>query len=416
MFSILAGGYSFLISDYLDDPHPAQMHLARARAEFGHALCQCVSPPRKLVIREVRSVLYLAVWPFDGHFHDSACEFHRELAEEHGDEKSASSQSISLTPSTSPIRLLSNGSWDVNIDIPKLRSIEQKVEPTALNTSSARKNAGKSTHRASMDLQQFFAWLWDSTSMARWGSGWRRDWLRVLRTVRTEAQVVTLRGTVLNDLLYIPPPFRKDREEEIHQEWARFSDSLNTGNPPLLPFGFMLIECKSLDKTEFGYKLHARNMAKPIFMDSKVYAAATKQSVLGTALLHRRKELKCAFLALVMVEGTGRGNVRAVNIAFMLTNHSYIPVATIYELELANKLCENDRTFTKGIGKHVGADFVLRDTTPPTAMLIYSLFYPDYVRQRDATLQQCEAAGCSTWKWEPGAAQSMPPLPHQTPR
>lgn len=411
MSSILAAGYSFRSQDYLDDPHPAQPHLARAKAAFGHALCQCVSPPRKLVIREVREVLYVAVWPFDGHFHDPACEFHRDQVEHDGGVQNAASHEKPKAPSTPAIRLMSNGSWDVNIDIPKLRTTDPKGVPGSPSDSAGKSPAGNSSHRDALNLQQFLAWLWDSTSMARWGTGWRRDWWRVIRAVRTEAQVVCIRGVQFNDLLYMPPPFRKEREVEIHQEWERFSGNLNSQTPSHLPFGFLLVEVKSIDKTEFGYKLQARNMAKPIFMDEQIHASATKQSVLGIALLSRRKELKCALLAFVMVEGTGRGNLRAVNIAFLLTNQMFIPVTTIYELELANKLCANDRAFTRGMGKHTGADFVLRDTSPPTAMFIYSLFSPEYVRQRDAILDECVAAGCAPWKWEPGAAKMMPPFP-----
>jgi len=59
----------------------------------------------------------------------------------------------------------------------------------------------------------------------------------------------------------------------------------------------------------------------------------------------------------------------------------------------------------------LGADFVLRDTDPATAMVIYSLLTPDYVRQRDRIVEECERNGCAIWKWEPAGAQALPPVP-----
>ncbi len=173
----------------------------------------------------------------------------------------------------------------------------------------------------------------------------------------------------------------------------------------------MLIEIKAVDRTDFGFRMQPRNMARPIFMDDHVYAQMAKQAPLALAVLPRRKELKCSVLALVLVEATNKGNLRAVSAGIMLTNKYFIPVGTIYELELSNRLCDADRTFTRGAGKHLGADFVLRDTTPPTAMVIYSLLTPDYVRQRNQVVAQCLQSGCQIWQWEPAAALPLPAFP-----
>lgn len=248
--------------------------------------------------------------------------------------------------------------------------------------------------------------------MARWGAGWKRDWWRVARSIRTEAQVVQVKGEPLNDLLYIPPPFRKDREHEIHAEWDSFARPLATGlSAGGHPYGFILAELKAVDRTEYGYKLQLRNMAKPIFIDEQMYAQVAKNCPLGLALLPRQKEVQCSIVALLLVEGTGKGNLRAKGASLMLTNKHYIPVNTIHELQLANVLCDSDRVFTRGVGKHVGADFVLRDTTPPTAMLIYSLVSLDYLRNREAVAESCAQAGCINWKWDVGTGQPMPTLP-----
>lgn len=416
MSKLLAAGHIFGAQDYLNDPLPAQGYLDQARIQHGHALCLCSTPHRQMVIREVNRVLYLAVWPNDGHHHDPCCEFYREPNGAEATQKESVPGQLQKPPSKSVLtpaaRLNADGIWDINVDAPRDRSKPVQIEPTGRQAPPESLGVGVSTSRDSFSLQQFLTWLWDATSMARWGSGWRRDWWRVSRAIRTEAGAISIRGKRLNDILYIPPPFRKDRETEIHSEYMAFVQPLiDAAAQGQVRRGFLLCEIKAVDRTEYGYKFQARNMARPVFMDEHLHAQVAKQAPLSLAMLPRRKELKCSVVALLLVESTEKGNLRAINASLMLTSEKYVPVSTKYELELANQLCETDRTFTRGGGRHLGADFVLRDTVPATAMVIYSLLTPDYVRQRDRIVDECEKNGCAIWKWEPAAAQALPPVP-----
>lgn len=416
MSKLLAAGHIFGAQDYLDDPLPAQGYLDQAKTLHGHALCLCSTPHRQLVIREVNRVLYLAVWPNDGHHHDPCCEFYREQNGAESVQREPISGQLEQPPSKSVLtpaaRLNSDGTWDVNVDVPRDRSKPVQSEPTGHQAPPDRLGLGKSTSRDSFSLQQFLTWIWDSTSMARWGSGWRRDWWRVARAIRTEAGAISIRGERLNDTLYIPPPFRKDRANEIHAEYMVFVQPLiDAAAKGEIRRGFLLCEIKAVDRTEYGFKFQARNMARPVFMDEQLHSQVAKQAPLSLAMLPRRKELRCSIIALLLVESTEKGNLRAINASLMLTSEKYVPVSTKYELELANKLCENNRTFTRGAGRHLGADFVLRDTIPATAMVIYSLLSPDYVRQRDRIVDECEKSGCAIWKWKPAAAQALPSVP-----
>lgn len=421
MSRVLAGGVVFDVQDYLEDHLPAQPCLARARDAHGHALCLCAAPNRQLVIREVRQVLYLAVWPNDGHHHDPSCEFFRDPATADAIPPPSPTVDTAGQPPKARIplepaaRLNAKGLWDIHLDLPqqaKANNAGQSPPPPPRHLPPDNPDVAHRPGRDSFSLPQFLAWLWDSTSMARWGAGWRRDWWRVARAIRMEAQAVTIRGENLNDLLYIPPPYRKDKEPEIHAEWQAFAQPLlHAAAQGQCKRAFMLVEIKSVERTDFGYRLQARNLARPIFMDHQLHAQISRQAPLGLALLPRRKELKCSLVALLLVEATEKGNLRAVSAAVMLTNRFFIPVVTLYELELSNKLCEADRTFTRGAGKHVGADFVLRDTSPPTAMVIYSLLTHEYVRRRDRVVEDCRKVGCNIWTWEPAAALPIPAIP-----
>ena len=367
------------------------------------------------MIREVNHVLYLAVWPNDGHHHAAHCEFYRPAdSQEDAPGALGEDESAPKANQAQPAQINRDGLWDVRLDCPITGHTARLTAPGApIQADSGVTHVQRVTARDKFTLAQFLMWLWDATSLVRWGNGWRRDWSRVARTIRQDAQSIQVGGESFNDLLYVPPPFRLDMETEIRDGFNRFVEPLletaANGTPRR---GFILAEIKAIDKTDYGYKFMARHMARPIFMDPELHAQVAKHSPMALALLPRRKELGCAVIGLLMIEATSKGNLRAVNAALMLTNDRYLPVHSKYQLELSNHLCRDDRTFTRGAGGHVGADFVLRDTDPPTARVIYGITSPDYVRAKDSIVAQCIRSGCTIWKWDAASAtQVMPTIP-----
>ena len=126
MSKILADGVEFDAQDYLENALPAQPALIEARLKHGHALCMCTRPYRQLVIREVNDVLYLAVWPNDGPHHEPNCEFYRNTDEsseaadsDNSPEKASKTEKPIGRTKLSPVRLNSDGTWNIALDLPK---------------------------------------------------------------------------------------------------------------------------------------------------------------------------------------------------------------------------------------------------------------------------------------------------------
>lgn len=235
-----------------------------------------------------------------------------------------------------------------------------------------------------------------------------------MRSVRHESAGVVIDGVLLSDVLFIPPPFRKDKEAEIRDDFQQFLAPLvKSAREGAAERPFVLAEVKAMEPTQFGYKVALKHMAHPVFVDRDLYASMAKQSALAMSLLPRRKELRCSVVGLFLVEVTAKGNMRAVSSAMLLTSEKYVPVQTIYELELANRMTDENRTFSRTITPDSHGDFILRDSKVPISMEIYSLLTPDYVQRKDARCLKAIAEGCAVWKWEPAAAQPLPPLPPQ---
>ncbi len=58
-----------------------QHALDDARKRYGHALCKCRRSPLKLQVRLREGKYHLAVWPEEGHLHDSNCIFFRDIGQ-----------------------------------------------------------------------------------------------------------------------------------------------------------------------------------------------------------------------------------------------------------------------------------------------------------------------------------------------
>lgn len=419
MSSIRADGVDFDAQAYLEDPVVFLPAILDARAKYGFALCLCTAPPRQLVIREVRGVAYLAVWPNDGPNHDPACEFHREwhpsddekacTAVNHQSDGSAGERIHRSKPAA---KILPDGHWDLALDLPK-PPMGNSRESVRTPKGSREQPSGEQVRRDQFNMGEFLGWLWENSNFNRWGHGWRRDWYRVANTVLRDAGAIHVGGEPLAQCLYAPPPFRKDDEVAIQAGWERFVQPLTDSAEKGLARkrGFILAEVKAFDRTDYGFRVQCRNMARPLFVDDHLHAVLAKASPLALALLPKVKEVGCSVVGLWAIEATGRGNFRAIAGALMLVNARYIPVNTTAELEIANALCAGDRTFTKGVGRFAGADFVIREGGKPKALLVYTLNSADYRARRDVVAQRCLDAGCSVWKWDITLQRAMPALP-----
>lgn len=411
MAIIRADGVDFNAQDYLEDPVVFQPAILDARSNYGFALCLCSAPPRQLVIREVKGVAYLAVWPNDGSNHDPSCEFHREhlAADDQNDQNPPSEAGANVKPAA---RCLPDGHWDLSLDLPRIPSAQQPNRVRA--TKAGEPTSSESTGRNQFSMSEFLAWLWENANFNRWGKGWRRDWARVATQIRRDAEHLYVDShEPFVQSLYVPPPFRKDEEAVIHAQWERFAQPLIAYAEPgrRRRRGFVLAEVKAFDRTGYGFRVLSRNMARPLFVDDHLHAALAKASPLALALLPKSKELGCAVVGLWAIEATGRGNFRAIAGALMLVNSRYIPVNTTAELQIANVLCVDDRTFIKGVGRFAGADFVIREGGQNHALLVYSLNSPDYISKRDLVAKRCESVGCRVWTWNITQAKMMPALP-----
>lgn len=414
MTRIRAAKATFSTDDYLDEKPHVQSLLREARDSVGHALCLCTTPARQLVLREVRGILYLTVWPGDGGWHHPSCFFHRADPLSSAHEVEPHDRNRKHTPIAT---IDKNGWWVVDIDLPRHQTphVPRPLQPgpgTTKQTVGAevQTQSGMGRHK-STSLMAFFQWWWDSTSLGIWCPERPARWAGVKHKLTNAISSHLMRGMALENLIYVPPPYTREQRPDLEKRWSRFLGDIRRAGPAGL--GFVAAEIKRISRSEFGYKLELKHLLQPVFVSETVHAKTAKNHLLHLTIASAvdRPE-KSRVMAMVAIEETSMGNIRAIDMALLLTSSEYVPCKNLAEIRLANHLTKSGRSFTKGQGG-TAADFVLNDTLPPTAMVITTTCSTEQQRRAERVLSDMQQANRAVWRWTPATGESIPELPRK---
>lgn len=376
--------------------------LARAKAAPGHALCLCTSPSRKLVIRAVKTRLFLAVWPHDGHNHHYACPFHR-------DEEGASCASLTVLPAV----LESSEGFEIATDFPLERVVKFGVSLAIQEPINAAELVGCTRPaRTRMGLLGVIHHLWKESSLNTWASNWKRDWWRVTQALLPVIEQGKLAGRSMTECLYLVPELNPRRRTAIDRAWQQFKTSLVPNNGPSR-FGLVLGEAMLMEVSKFGFRLSMRHFPPFLYFSDEL---RSKLAIAYPKAYHRigNREMQHV-IALCLVEISQNGNVSVVDAALMPTSKEFIPIDSSFEATLAELMVDQKRSFIKPLSARMGEsvlpDFILTDTRPVYVLEVFGLNTVDYIERKIAKKALFRAEGKPVWSWEPNVTPKPPLLP-----
>ena len=405
--AIRVGETRIEVDEYLEAPARLEEALGRVRQMGGHAECECVQPARKLVVRRLGARHILAVWPDDGPSHAFACPFYRE---EH--DGLASSMAEGLAADQPPPLL---------VDFPlERRSALPRKPPAEPSTSAGDVTAQRGDDAKRLSLAALLELVWLRSRLNCWAAGWKRDWWRVRRELYRVAQDTHVGGRRLDELLYVPLPFRRDaeRKDAVDREWQQLMTDLEPRDG-VVPRRLILTEVKALSKAAFGYKLELRNLPWPVYLQREQWEhlqARYARALMGVS--HKSEPpLKLVGLLLVEAAANGKHYFSLCDAALLMTSEHWIPCHTTAELRLADHLVDQARAFTRPMGADEAApaipDFWMHDAGEPrpTALEVLGV---DAVPYRERKLRRVSAlreAGHPVWIWDTtrGEIPSLPP-------
>jgi hypothetical protein len=379
--------------------HPARLTslFTRARSETGHAWCLCTDPPLRLVIRMRDGRYHLARWPGEGELHHSTCLFHA-LPDWLSGRAHYVRQAIEETATGTKIRLQT--------------ALQTREGASTTRPLTELPSSPATPSRRSVTLLGMLHWLAEHARLNTWQPGEQRAWPECHQRLKAAIADGEVNGQELSRLLYVVPPFRRDRAA-LHNAALRLFLAHLAWTDGHRQRGLILGEIKSMDDTRYGHRIMLRHLATPLY--------------LTTPLLHRvQRSYRSAFAAasgraliLGVAERTPTGNLRLVDLAAMLVNRVYIPADSSYELMMADHLIAHQRAFTQPLRydgiEEVFPDFILTDAPGPAVYVeVYGMpkreAYEARKRAKQAHYQQ---ARLPVVEWD--ITSPLPILPRSDP-
>lgn len=424
--SVLAAGERVPQSALRDgwDSPDIQRILFAARQRFGHALCTCRPEPLKLQIRLRDQKCHLAVWPQEHPAHDSECIFFQ-------DEVADSASAVVALRAAAP-------------------ATDATPAPTAAPVAPARiqlwtgPEAVRVGAASTVSIKTLAQRLWEVALLCRWHPEWTRDWGRSRYQLLRGASEFQLNGHPLEQLMFVPRPYRESAAGALNQDWESFLRSLHvnpSAGPRLLiapvrhvspateqrPATVLLRHRRGpIGLTAACYDFISRD-CRNAMSNSRVGAAQrTGPRAVGSAAAaaERHPEL----IGFFFVEGSSRGGVCA-RAGWLMAVHpgTYIPAASNNLVLLIDALVAGRYAFQHLISevqpsRRSAPDLLVRHVRGPDSMPVaraaLEVLAPsvsrDFMDVRAAIAERMRQQGIPTWIWTPsGPAQErrVPPLP-----
>lgn len=335
-------GQRVRLADVRAHPYRYGRLLADARATRS-AVCLCRPTRLRLVTRcGLGGRHHVACWPHEGPNHAPGCAFFHlqpDLSGRAGYTSSAIHESAAGT---------------------SIRFRAPLVTRSAHRDQTSESAATQAGHqRRSVGLLGVLHYLWEVSGLNGWPGAPRRpqrSWPAVVAALHEHLAVCTINGQPATDVVYVVPPYHAPTSVQTLQRFDAFLERLRNDAPEMRR-GLLLAEVKAINPAPHGvrYQLAQQSRSRQLFMsnalDTRVRAAL---AAAGQGAGGRR-------IGLFYLERSRGGYAVAVDAALMLTNASFIPADSSYEVTMTDALQDAGRAFVKPLSYDAGRDTVFPD-------------------------------------------------------
>lgn len=411
------------------DPARFQACLARHHGKLPRPHCDCRANGRCLELSikgrtdetggAQRTVYHLACQAHEGPLHRPICPFH-----------GASEGRPSDSGSRPAMRANEDGTVSVSVGVALGLTQASDASSDAEDVGNHRHSGAGGVRRNRLTLLGLLWAIWDRTSLAGWSSAQAKArFPRVLR----QRLLATMAGFEANGVALSGAAEVILRNADCQPGLLRDLVTRNAGRSRILLIG-RLTAAPSLAPTEYTpnrYRLvleGASEIGLSVFVDgarlgnwAAMYPTAAR--LLDVTKGAEREAYVFVILTVTMrvfspPSGPGRVIAEVQDFALMETSLEMVPVASAFELRVANDLVSAGRRFRKPLrydpdAEPVHPDFVLTDTTPWMPMEVFGRTDEGYqTRKAEKVAYYDRVYGRSGWwSWEPACQAAPPPLP-----
>ena len=229
--------------------------------------------------------------------------------------------------------------------------------------------------RPRLSLRGLLHYLWDQAELTRWHPGFegRRGWGAVRHHLLRAAEQMRACGNPLLARLYVPEPFHAAQRDQIagrrRSAWA--SAIQQPGEPQELQL--LIAEAKEFAPARHGFKVVIRHVPDVAFaIDEALYHALTKRFDTELGIWGSSEH---AHMLVIATFGLSAAGVPKIDrLCLMPVSAQWLPVETVFEHQLVDRLVRERRAFLKvlryDLSAHMKlASVLLTDCGDPTPKL-----------------------------------------------
>lgn len=376
--------------------------LAGVHARRDRPLCLCRRPPPQMYVARVGQHFILKRMPNTGALHAPACDSYEPPPELSGlGELQGAAIQEDIEKGVTTLRLAFGLAKQPGRTTPEASGVE----------SDTVKSEGKK-----LTLRATLHYLWEEAGFNRWTPAMRnkRSWAVIRKYLLQAAQDKRAKGNSLEEVLFLPEPFRLEHKDAIAKRRAAKLAPLHNTSSPTRKLMVIVGEVKEFRdgrNCKLAIIKHLPDM--PLVMDTKMFAKIEKRFD-DEFTLHEEFP-DTTHLMLIGTFGVNpRGIATLEEVGLMLVNEQWIPFDSMKEIYLLEALHEQDRPFLKGLRYNL-------DSQQPLAFAVVSDCEPApvalYVIPSDAsgaytnTLRELvQGSSMPAWYWRP-ELEPVPPLP-----
>lgn len=376
--------------------------LDEAHRNKARPFCLCREPHVPMYIARFGQQLIVKRMPLTGGDHDPDCPSYEPPYELSGLGPLIGS-AIQLDPGDGTVAL------KLDFSLTKMGKRSQTVGEAS--DSSPVKNETKK-----LSLRALLHYLWHQGGLTEWTAYWsgKRHWHQVRSHLLEAARIMTAKGSAMSDRLYIPGTFRLEDKAEIEQRRSAALADLYSSEPGPRKLMVLIGEVKEFAAARNGCKMIIRHMPGfPLMLEDAAFRRLQSRYEAQFALWDASESAHLMAIATFGMAPSGIVNVE--EIALMVATEQWIPVETMYEDRLVQRLARLSLKSVKGLRFNLSASKPLAAATlphrrpTPAALYIVPPSADDVFRAELAEMIEARP-DMEAWIWNV-ADGDIPPLP-----
>ncbi|MRX36924.1 DUF1173 domain-containing protein [Aminobacter sp. MDW-2] len=266
-----------------------------------------------------------------------------------------------------------------------------------------------------LSLRSVLHYLWHQAELTAWTSRWagKRHWWNIRWHVIEAAGQMMVKGGMLNEILFVPEPFRAADKAAIEQRRAA---ALVRALPPKSgPRKLMILvgEVKDFAPTRSSHRLIVKHMPDfPFLMDERIYLRLKGRFENELALWDADEASHLMTIATFGLTSAGLAVVE--DMALMVVAENWVPYDSAYEKRLVDTLAKLRDRSVKGLrynlsGETPTAAALVQRQSQPIALYVVP---PSADKAYEEALQELikSRPEIGSWIWRTAEGE-IPPLP-----